>query len=106
MLSAGSPSAALSWGKRSSWGRGRLQLQGEKPTLGWVPGPSVPALFLAGREEPFPCCGLGPGGAAMSPSPGGAPCRGRFPPEGPQPSRSGEGRPSLLRGPLTLSSPG
>lgn len=58
-------------GKRSSWGRGRLQLQGEKPTLGWVPNPSVPALFLAGREEPFPGRRLGLQGAAMSPSPRG-----------------------------------
>lgn len=58
--STGSPSAAASWGKRSSWGRGRLQLLEERPTLGWVPSPSVPALGRAG--------------ATMSPSPGGAPC--------------------------------
>lgn len=56
--------------------------------LGWVPGTSVPALFLASREEPFPCCELGLWQTAMSPSPGGAPCRGGLLPKGPQPPRS------------------
>lgn len=44
---------AVSCGRRSSWGRGRLQLCGEKPALQWVHCTS-PAHFLASRKQPFP----------------------------------------------------
>lgn len=77
--SARTPSAAVSWGKRSSWGGGKAPAAGGKADAGLDPRSLRAGFFPSWPTKPRAGAG---GGAAMSPSPRRSSLHGRIPSRG------------------------
>lgn len=69
-------------GEEELRGQRKAPAAGGEANAGLGPWSPRASPFPSRQRRTFPLRG-----AATSPSPGGAPCRGRLPPEGPQPSR-------------------